>query len=560
MSSKNNIEEIFSSEFSDFKIEPSSKVWNGINKEIADARFESGYKNAFKGFKIMPSKYTWKKVIAALWIGQFLRFNPFKFNVYYLSVILTSIVGTIIYINNYNKELTIAKNQLQEIKIINSNAKNIINSKHNKHQNIASNNTAIETGENNNDIISTSNNIKDKTSLKESYTQTQNTTQTSNNTIHKEAINTSELESDLIAQSSDNQIDVSTNIKTQKTIQNLNKEKEQNTENTIVNEITETKYTNKFIKIPLNIINFISYKPTISDIADNTISQIPKQDEITYDTIGVDYHGKPILSEKSYFEVGLYISQNLPFYSSKLLNSELLTNYKLYSSNIKPQISYGAGLELAYSYRNIRIETGLAYQELREEINALSNRYKIEENNYYEYYNKEEWNTYTVSILDLDEYLLGNTVYIEHEDSLLIHSTDSTLVTQIDTTLISKQNISASTYKYLEIPLVLGYEFKKGKISFTPKGGVINSILINRKGTFYDIRNDKVILSNNSLDTKFLFNYYVAFNIKYNIAKHASIYVEPYFNSNINSMYNSGYAIEQKGRKYGLRTGIYFKF
>ena len=100
MKNKQNIEDIFRSEFEGFTQKPSDKVWNSINKKMVGPRFESLYHNAFKGFKIVPAEQTWRRIATALWFNRFIHFSPFHFNIYYLGLILTAVVGTVVTVNN----------------------------------------------------------------------------------------------------------------------------------------------------------------------------------------------------------------------------------------------------------------------------------------------------------------------------------------------------------------------------------------------------------------------------------------------------------------------------
>ncbi len=556
MSEKHNIEDLFRSEFDGYTEAPSNGVWNSINRKMTGPRIESMYKNAFKGFKVAPAEQTWRRIAAAVWFNKFIHFSPFSFNVYYLGIIITAVVGTVITVNNNpdlnfvhfsDKQETTELIDVKEIKVDNeSNESFELRNANPSDFELSDNNITDETNRLDNKTstidytsVEPENNVEDLIALsniEETNTQEQNTVETNNDIQNKQI--------EIIETST---VDIETNTNTAE----LTTNQETNSANILDINLDRLVNINKYT---------LTYQPTPFDIADLVINGIPKQDEITYDTIGVDYHGDPILKEKSYFAIDAYYSPYCYIYNTSLLNTELVNNLDLYNKNLSPQLSFSAGLGLAYSYNNFRIETGIGYQKLHETFNSKTE--EIETNTYtqYEHFENEVWDYTTIYILDLDEYIQGNIVYYQYTDSLMTLVPDSTLVSVTDTTIISKEMNADNNYQYIDIPLVLGYEFKMGNFCLTPKTGVISSILINRSGTYYDIENNNIGSAENCPNTKLMFDYYAALNIQYQIGEHAGIYLEPHLRADINSMYDKSYAISQKGRKLGIKTGVYIKF
>lgn len=546
MKGKQNIEDAFRSGFEGFTQTPSDKVWNGINKKLIGPRFESMYKNAFNGFKMAPSEQTWRRIAAAVWFNRFIHFSPFSFNIYYLGIIVTAVVGTVVTVNQ-NRELDFVHfsetfdnaSQIKTEQIV------LEQTAYNDWQLRNANPDDIDINSNQDNIAENINNNP--------------TTVNYNNLVNQDINTASNNNNNQTQNTAINNINSSENNNNQNNINIIENNIADNSNIAVTNNQSNNLYF-KLDRLIKNNTYTLTYKPTPFDIADNVINGIPEQDVITYDTLGVDYHGNPILSERSYFAIDAYFSPFFHNYNTALLNSELETNYNLYKDNINPELSYSAGLGFAYSYKNFRLETGIGYLELHEAFNASTSVYEINTHTYYDHFNTDIWEPYTVLILDLDEYLQGNIVYIQHTDSILTVVPDSTLVTVTDSTLISKENNASSSYKFIDVPLVGGYEFKMGKVSITPKAGIIGSLLINRNGTYFDMSENNVISCEHSSNTKFLFDYYTALNLQYQLGEHTSIYLEPYLRADINSMYDANYAIDQKSRKYGLRTGIYFKF
>lgn len=546
MKGKQNIEDAFRSEFEGFTQTPSNKVWNGINKKMIGPRFESMYKNAFNGFKVAPSEQTWRRIAAAVWFNKFIHFSPFSFNIYYAGLILTAVVGTVITVNN-NPNLDFVNFSEENYKA----KTNEINE--------------IEDDNPEENIFEYRNAIPDFFAL-----NSDNEIETNNLINEVQTIDNTTNQNDIVYNSNiadnNNNITANANITNQTNENNTEENNTNNTENGLLaetNSFNSQTQNNLYFKLDrlVNENSFtLSYKPTTFDIADKVISGIPEQDVITYDTIGVDYHGDPILKEKSYFAIGLYVAPFYHDYNTQLLNSELAANYDIYNSNISPELSYSTGINIKYSYRQFHIETGISYLSLHESFSSSISSYETNTTSHYDYFDQEVWDPYTILILDLDEYLQGNIVYIEHTDSILSIVPDSTLVTITDSTLVTNDHNATSNYHILDIPLIAGYEFQFGKTSISPKAGIISSVLISREGTYYDMSMNDVMSCEHSKNTKLLFDYYASINLQYNITDHTSVYIEPHIRADINSMYDKSYVLDQKSRKYGLKTGIYYKF
>jgi hypothetical protein len=544
MSNKKNIEDIFRSELEGYTQTPSNKVWNGINKKMIGPRFESMYRNAFNGYKIAPADQTWRRIAAAVWFNKFIHFTPFHFNIYYLGIVVTAVVGTVVTVNNnpnldffhFNDNFENAdKTIVQEI------------DNENPLTDIFDYRNAVP--KNTNNEIDSEDNIK----IEENTSTTIISNEVSNSNNNEIITNPNNSKSQNVITINQNAI----------TAQNNNKDNELESSTEIVDDVVEETINKTYYKLNRLLRNknhSLTYQPTPFELADKVILGIPEQDQITYDTLGVDYHGNPILSEKSYFAIDLYFTPYWLQYNTAVLNSELQTNFENYQNNINPNLSFSAGIGFAYSYNKIRFETGIGYLQMQESFNSTINSHQVSEHSYYNYFDKEVWQTYTVNILDLDEYLQGNIVYYEHTDSILNIVPDSTLISYMDSVLISKDANAQNIYHIVDVPVVFGYEIGTGKFSVTPKAGIIGSMLIKRDGTYYNITHNDIMSTNDCPDTKFLFDYYGALNLQYKIGNKISLYVEPHIRVDINSMYDNSYALSQKSRKLGIKTGFYFKF
>ncbi|HNQ66747.1 MAG TPA: hypothetical protein PKN32_00075 [Bacteroidales bacterium] len=561
MSSSKNIEDFFRSEFDEFKVNPSGKVWSGINKRLTVPRFNAIYKNAFNGFRLSPSEHVWRRVAAFVWLNKFIHFTPFSFNIYYLGIIVTAVVGTVITVNN-NPNLNFVHFDANSINIeSNDNSNdlfNIPNPSEYLDYYLAQTNATVDITnvaylQNNND------NLSDDTKTIIIPTIIDNTdNQISEPNIliqnqHNENINIQNNLSELSNAITSNELneEIENNI--------LLEEKLKETESLQIEEII-TKSELLPPKLVRNITYSLKYHPDWSEFADLKLSEIPYQNPIVYDTIGYNHVGEPIIIEKSWFTVDLFYSPYLNSYSNKLLNSELEQNYNFYSANNKPAYTYSVGLGVSFNYNRFRLESGFSYLQMPENLNQIIKVYDTVTTYQYNYFENHNWDYDTIMILDLDEYLQGNIVYIEYVDSCMFYFTDSVLLTHRDSVQIDKLINAENTYHIVDVPIIVGYEFSYGNLSITPKAGLITSFLTKRAGTGYNIMSGEIVNATDLPSNTILFDYYAGINFQYRISKNTAIFIEPHLRSDINSLYKSSYAISEKSMKYGLKTGISIRF
>lgn len=89
----NNIEDLFSSRFSDAEEMPSSDIWTKLEANLENQNSVEGmYQAAFQNAAVEPSSSVWRKISATLAWRAFLTFRFNTFNVYYASVI-SAILG-----------------------------------------------------------------------------------------------------------------------------------------------------------------------------------------------------------------------------------------------------------------------------------------------------------------------------------------------------------------------------------------------------------------------------------------------------------------------------------
>jgi hypothetical protein len=525
MSKYNNIDDLFKDKFSDHLENPSDKIWEGIQPKLVGPRLEMLYRTAFKGFTSSPSQAVWRKIAAGLWFKNFVHFSPFTFNAYYMAAL--SVIGTvsIVSYNNYNtnnfslvETEKYAQIELQEITKV---QENVI-------ENI-SNKVMLASVDNNLGIIPF-NNVQKRN--------------VSNSTPYK---------------GSDFYLDANTQSQNQSQIvQNQIVEAEIQNE-TSLNNIAKTKH-NLFKLSHINFSN-IAISSDLIDLSKNAFSNYGIKDIAIYDTLGVDYKGDDIILKRSYSELSLWAAVHNSKLSLSTQNSEIKNQVEELTDMMIVEDEYSVGINYAYNYKNLHFETGIQYNYLKEKLSKTNSVLDIIDNSYYEHFTNSFWQIDTVSyILDLDEYLNGNEVYVPYIDSIQIHYQDSSLISIIDT-IDNTQNISVNNqYHIVGVPLIAGYEFNLGKFSLTPKTGIITGLLIKREGQTFDLIDHSIIDVDINNHPKFLFDYYAALNFKYNLYHKSYIFIEPHVRSSINNINNSSVDISKKNLRYGINLGVALRF
>lgn len=567
MSSKQNIEDIFHEGLEDFQIKPSGKVWTSVNKQMTGPRLEASCRNAFDGFKVDPSKLIWRRVAAAVWFQKFIHFTPFSFNIYYLAIITTAIIGAVITVNNVPN---------LEFKHFDENI--------NKTQNL--------------DILYAddfdANSVFKLPQFKNSYIKVEDLVVDGTNQVNGDADKISEENMQLF--SANKELNKGTNKKIDRDdladdkgsnnfmIQLVKEESDEKSaqlnDKDLAKENSDKNFTQKQVvmvstdlqekygfndkTIPARLYVKNSFKlfysPQWYEIADIVFASIPKYDEIVKDTIGYNYLGEPVVVDQSWFEVGAFYSPYKYGTNSTLKNDELASNYEIYKNGIRPTFSWGAGLSISYNFNRFRVESGLSYLSLNESFDQMVKSYEAQTVYSYDYFTNTYWDIDTTMILDLDEYLQGNIVYIPFIDSLAVNFEDSLMISSVDSVLVNNKLSATSNVKYLEMPLIGGYEFTYGQFAITPKAGLICGLLTYIGGTGYSVIDGEIVAMESLSLNKINFDYYGAINLQYRIGEHLSIFAEPHIRGAINSSFKESYPIDSRSIKYGVRTGISYRF
>ncbi len=413
---------------------------------------------------------------------------------------------------------------------------------------------------------------------------TQKIINTNNDKFNEDNINTNKINNSYLT---DNDTSKTTNKKDNSaSLQKINKQKDskiynnsldkniQNNDLAKNNQDVKIKYITKYIKDTVVIRDTL--KMYITDTVYKQKQEISKPKTVTPWSVGI------------FFE--------------PLANKSLIAgDNSLYASNINPEFSWSAGLNLNYSFKNFNIQTGLAYTRFSEQfsyskeetsINRTTDKQYIrtgthkEINKYtiweitdyetvlkydsvpigYEIVQKQENNT---TVIDTIWHYVVDTVYKQipvdsvesvRYDTIMVVEYDSVDVVIIDT--VKKRTIYdvINRYSYMEIPLTFGYEFKtKGKLSYTVSGGILTGLFINAQGKGVTLKDEIVDLEHLPF-LKINLSGVFALGVNYNLSKEFSLQLNGTYRQNFTSVYQQDYFLSQRFNAFGIRFGLMYKF
>ena len=102
---KRELEDIFREGLGNRKSKPSPQTWTRINTRLWWKDIASTLTNSH----VRPSSSVWTSIAFSLWLRNFVRFNPGSFNIYYLGLALTFVLGTYsLTTNNKNQPAQVA--------------------------------------------------------------------------------------------------------------------------------------------------------------------------------------------------------------------------------------------------------------------------------------------------------------------------------------------------------------------------------------------------------------------------------------------------------------------
>ncbi len=240
--------------------------------------------------------------------------------------------------------------------------------------------------------------------------------------------------------------------------------------------------------------------------------------------------------------------------------------------------------------------TDISYDQyilLRNESESPKLSYHIGAN-YKTYYNKwfmsfginyhriDDRATYSLPTLDIDSvvssYMVFNTTYnkvitgyIQNPNDTsslipvydIIVSQDTSFVNDIyyDTNKVVKNYSYTNSYSYIEVPLMLGREFRYKQMVFDLAGGVSWGRLIKSEVMIPNLDRNKMLETQQTetIIVKNTFNAILGVGVGYQINENNVLFARPELRYNINSIFDKTYPIDQKYLQLRLSLGMRIK-
>lgn len=307
-----NIEDLFRSNFENYKVEPSFDAWDKIDSQLSGYGFNNYIRKIFNSYKVIPSDNLWPKIARKVWFANFINYQPLTFNIYNVASVSAIIFLLIIGVSNIDNQKIIKK----EKQLIAHNPSSYISSGSKLF--VTEVNTSFNENQGSNSIKSSS----FSSFIKKSF----NNLKSENNLINKNE------------------------PLTPKTINN--KYIVESHKSTILKNEKETKE-----------------QPSAVIISSSTDNYKPKSKS---DTVGINALGNPIVLERERWSYDVYTALVNSQSVYKTNNKEFEKLLKERESKLSPLLSYTVGLNVNYEYYGFTLQGGLSYSQLGHSINNLS--------------------------------------------------------------------------------------------------------------------------------------------------------------------------------------------
>ncbi|MCF8296350.1 MAG: hypothetical protein K9J13_02295 [Saprospiraceae bacterium] len=306
----------------------------------------------------------------------------------------------------------------------------------------------------------------------------------------------------------------------------------------------------------LGLIHFDENLEFESDNYRNIISQNQLTEKLP---LPEGFNNSPFEPEKPQLSIDIWGS---PLWSNKALS----TNKNLYTDHIaqrntteKSLINYSIGVDLKINYKNWLLITGLNYSEYSEKADYSLFSSNIDSNSFITYKDASYWEYDTLDIIydPIDSTIWYPIIYPKYIlDSVAITGVD------YDTTFANTNYSFLNTYKWIEIPILVGREFSKDRFTFSIATGISYGFLTGTTGSIlhYDNRSIIAIDKNKAPFKNSMFNYILQAGIDYTITKKIGVVCKPMFRYNLNSMFDKTYPIDQRYYSLGVNCGLRYKF
>lgn len=298
-----------------------------------------------------------------------------------------------------------------------------------------------------------------------------------------------------------------------------------------------------FSKMPL-----LSYK-----IHDPKINLILNENKFDGNIINDDYFKN---KKKLHYSIGAYAG--LQSVNKQIKSDPMFTEYADIRNTSEKKINtFYFGVNFTVEKKNFLLQTGLEYNTIGEQNNyeAKSKQWLTNDEKVWDVYNKQIINVDTVYHFGIVNY---NQTIVNVKDSTLLTKSDSVFIYHTDSNIVKANG--KTTINYLEIPLMVGYQFKFGKVAIAPFAGISVGYFTKSQGMYINKTITGIEEINDAkLMTTFNFNYQLKLQLGYNINDNFMLTLTPQYRNNLISVSPKSNGISTKYSTLGASFGLSYK-
>lgn len=226
-------------------------------------------------------------------------------------------------------------------------------------------------------------------------------------------------------------------------------------------------------------------------------------------------------------------------FSAPLFNSKALTgnNTQLIDKRYEtesPLLSYSMGLRLGYNYKGGILKSGLEFTSVNEQFRVVLKNVISKQ-----------------TIITIDTFKMPDGSYTITRDTTIKE-------------IYGEEDIKKfNSYRYLGIPVIIGYELKYRRHSIGLNMGIIFNIMLRTSGCILD-KDGKTINIKKSGDTIFRSNsghsLFTGVLYSYALKDNFSLFVEPRLGYDLVPVTSKNYELKQRFHTYGISFGGRFLF
>ncbi len=300
---------------------------------------------------------------------------------------------------------------------------------------------------------------------------------------------------------------------------------------------------------------------------------------------------------KFQLEVGLYSG---PMFVGKYLSSATNANYITRRQGEEiDRISFNSNIDLNIKFGKLLLSTGLNNHQQGEVTNYSNDYenwvvtqwidYEVTDNSFWQLnttsftiitddnytidtdtvlsYYDETIGSYVTDTVNYQSYEINNIGAQQFDlvDSIYVLQFDSTATLVVDSSIVlvadanNTQQKSTTRFSYVEVPILLGYEFPINRLSLSFKTGIGVGMLMRYNATYYTQDYFAPQLVNESQVNQLMINYLLRLGIKYAINESIAFSCEPFYRLNLSNVIKSE-DVTQKYWNAGLNIGAVYSF